>query len=87
MPENAELSESDIHLSDGDLNAEQLICEKMTVKLLNGDMNLDRGAFKDFETTLGDGDLEIGDIRTGFLKLKNSNGDVTLKWGDQPWRW
>ena len=51
----------------------------MTVKLLNGGMNLDRGTFKDFETTLGDGDLEIGDIRTGSLKLKNSNGDVTLK--------
>ena len=28
VPENAELSEGDIHLSDGDLNAEQLICEK-----------------------------------------------------------
>lgn len=79
VPENAELSEGDIHLSDGDLNAEQLLCEKMTVKLSNGDMNLDRGEFKDFEATLGDGELEIGDIRTGSLKLKNSNGDVTLK--------
>lgn len=79
VPENAELSEGDIHLSDGDLNAEQLLCEKMTVKLSNGDMNLDRGEFKDFEATLGDGELEIGDIRTGSLKLKNSNGDVMLK--------
>ena len=79
VPENAELSEGDIHLSDGDLNAEQLLCEKMTVKLSNGDMNLDRGEFKDFEATLGDGELEIGDIRPGSLKLKNSNGDVTLK--------
>ncbi len=48
VPENAELSEGDIHLSDGDLNAEQLLCEKMTVKLSNGDMNLDRGEFKRF---------------------------------------
>ena len=51
----------------------------MTVKLSNGDMNLDRGEFKDFEATLGDGELEIEDIRTGSLKLKNSNGDVMLK--------
>lgn len=72
VPENAELSEGDIHLSDGDLNAEQLLCEKMTVKLSNGDMNLDRGEFKDFEATLGDGELEIGDIRTGSLKLKTA---------------
>ncbi len=79
VPENAELSDGDIRLSDGDLTTEQLLCEKLTVKLSCGDMDLDKGKFKDFKATFGDGDFYAGDIQAEVLKLKNSSGDVTLK--------
>ena len=78
VPENAELSDGDIRLSDGDLTTEQLLCEKLTVKLSSGDMDLDKGKFKDFKATFGDGDFYAGDIQAEALKLKNSSGDVTM---------
>lgn len=77
VPEKAELSEAEIHLSDGDLTVEQMLCKKLDAKLSDGDMNLDKGSFEEFTAEFGDGDLAAGDLRAEQLKLKNSEGDVS----------
>lgn len=83
VPEKAQLSEAEIQLSDGDLTAEQFLCENMKAELYDGDMILDKGVFKNFEAKVGDGDMEVKDLQcTDNMQLKSENGDVSIKKAD-----
>lgn len=94
VPEKAQLLEAEIQLSDGDLTADQILCERMTAKSSDGDMNI-----KDLQCTdnmqlkseggdvsikkadLADGQIVLGD---GELKMANSsfNGDMEISSSD-----
>ena len=83
VPEKAQLSEAEIHLSDGDLNAEQLLSENVTAIFSDGDMVLDKGRFGNFKADFGDGDLIVKDIQcTGNMQLKSEDGDVIFQKAD-----
>ena len=80
VPEKAQLLDAEIQLSDGDLTADQLLCEKMTAKLSDGDLMLDKGVFEKFEAKLGDGDMDVKELQcTDNMQLKSENGDVSIK--------
>lgn len=83
VPEKAQLLDAEIQLSDGDLTADQLLCEKMTAKLSDGDLMLDKGVFEKFEAKLGDGDMDVKELQcTDNMQLKSENGDVSIKKAD-----
>ena len=83
MPEKAQLLDAEIQLSDGDLTADQLLCEKITAKLSDGDLMLDKGVFEKFEAKLGDGDMDVKELQcTDNMQLKSENGDVSIKKAD-----
>ena len=83
VPEKAQLLDTEIQLSDGDLTADQLLCEKMTAKLSDGDLMLDKGVFEKFEAKLGDGDMDVKELQcTDNMQLKSENGDVSIKKAD-----
>ena len=68
VPEKAQLLDAEIQLSDGDLTADQLLCEKMTAKLSDGDLMLDKGVFEKFEAKLGDGDMDVKAVSYTHLR-------------------
>ena len=83
VPEKAQLLDAEIQLSDGDLTADQLLCEKITAKLSDGDLMLDKGVFEKFEAKLGDGDMDVKELQcTDNMQLKSENGDVSIKKAD-----
>lgn len=90
VPEKAQLLDAEIQLSDGDLTADQLLCEKMTAQLSDGDLDVkelqctdnmqlksESGDVSIKRADLTDGQISLDD---GELQMGNSsfNGDIEI---------
>lgn len=80
LPTQAQLSEAELRLADGDVIAEQLLCKKLTASLTDGDILIRKAELTDADITLHDGDVNIGDSRFhGNVKIDSTDGDVFVE--------